>query len=216
MARLCKSCGMKNSFGSRYCEECGQKLEVKLEVPVIKKPIQVNKNAIITLFSIITLICLLIVIISSFGSIEQSLDLYFRGVQKNITEDLMSAFPKKVERLFTEKSIIDDIRYEDFKTKFDEDYAYNYDRYGERFRVRYTIKVKEYWSKEEINLHKKQLYDIWRIPKSSVKDIITVNLHVVLRGSGQEQSYTMAVDMLKIYGKWYIYPDYDAILHPIR
>ncbi|HQM96719.1 MAG: zinc ribbon domain-containing protein [Clostridia bacterium] len=216
MARLCKNCGTNNSFGSRYCEECGQKLEVRLEVPTIKKPVKVNKNAIITLSAFITVIMLLILIINSFGSIEQSLDMYFRGIQKNQIENFIASFPPQVENIFTQKSIIDGIRYEDFKSSFDEDYAYNYNKFGERFRVRYSIKVKEYWSREEINLQKTQLYDIWRIPKTSVKDIITVNLQVTLRGESQEQTYTMALDMIKIHGKWYVYPDYDAFMHPIR
>ncbi len=216
MARLCKNCGTNNSFGSRYCEECGQKLEVRLDMPVIKKPVKLERNVMIRLIVISVSVLLVIFLINSLSNIDRPLDLYFRGVQKNVIEDFISAFPPQVEKIFVDNSIIDDIPYEYFKTKFDQDYAYNYNIYGERFRVRYTVKVKEYWSKEEINTQKTQLYDIWRIPKASIKDIITVNLQITLRGSGQEQSYTMTLDMIKIYGKWYVYPDYDAFMHPVR
>ena len=71
---------------------------------------------------------------------------------------------------------------------------------------------------KNISLKKKSaqkilLYDIWGIPKTSVKDIITVNVRVTLRGDSREESYTMALDMVKIYGRWYVYPDYDAFMH---
>ena len=211
--RLCKNCGTNNSFGSRYCEECGQKLEIKLEFPKIKKPLQINKNAIITLLIFVVVTVLLILLISSSGRVEQSLDLYFSALQKNQMERFIDAFPPQVEKVFTPGSKIDNIKHEDFRMTFDEDYADNLARFGNRFRVRYTVKVKEYWSKEEINSRKIQLYDIWGIPKTSVKDIITVNLRVTLRGDRQEQSYTMALDMVKIRGRWYVYPDYDAFMH---
>lgn len=211
--RLCKNCGTNNSFGSRYCEECGQKLEIKLEFPKIKKPLQINKNAIITLLIFLVVTVLLILLISSSGRVEQSLDLYFSALQKNQMERFIDAFPPQVEKVFTPGSKIDNIKHEDFRMTFDEDYADNLARFGNRFRVRYTVKVKEYWSKEEINAQKILLYDIWGIPKTSVKDIITVNVRVTLRGDSREESYTMALDMVKIYGRWYVYPDYDAFMH---
>ncbi|MFA5342271.1 MAG: hypothetical protein WC332_10905, partial [Clostridia bacterium] len=184
-------------------------------MPAIKKPVKLERSVIIRLIIISVSIFLLISFISSFGNIDRPLNMYYRGIQKNEINDFINAFPPQVEKIFIDKSVIDNIPYEDFKTKFDQDYANNYNIYGERFRVRYTVKVKEYWSKEEINAQKNNLYDIWRIPKSSVKDIITVNLQIVLRGSGNEQSYTMTHDMIKIYGKWYVYPDYDAFMNPI-
>jgi len=216
MARVCKNCGTKNSFGSRYCEECGQKLESSIDIANIKKPIKASRKMIISLVLLVISVVLLTLVFSSFGSMDNVLDKYFRGLQKNVISDFIEAFPPQISKSFTASVTVGDISYDEFLRSFDKQYADFYSVYGQRFRIRYTVSIKEHWAIEEVSKAKDQLFDMWRIPKASVKDIITVILQVTVKGEGQQQNATVSIDMVKIRGKWFVYPDYDAFMNPIK
>lgn len=216
MARICKYCGSRNSFGSRYCEECGQKLEVKIDLSVLKKPIVASRNVVKTIILVIIALVLFVLILSSIGSVGKTLDTYYRGVQKNRVSDFMDSFPDRATKLLIQNLSVGDVKYNEFTQIFDQNYAQYLFTYGQDFRIRYNITVKEHWSKGEITNAKAKLFDTWNIPKTSVKKIITVNLNVTIKGEGREQSSNVLLDMIKIYGKWYVYPNYDAFIHPIN
>ncbi|MFA7673103.1 MAG: zinc ribbon domain-containing protein [Clostridia bacterium] len=216
MAQICKNCGSRNSFGSRYCEECGQKLAAKINLSFLKKPFVKKESKIATAVVVIILIAVVLAITSGSGNVENTLDMYFRGVQKNDIGSFLDAFPKQAIVNFTGWGAVASLDYEDFITEFNRVYNSMDQRYGERFRIRYSILVKEYWKNDEdVKDVKQNLYDIWGIPKISVKEVMTLNILVTVRGNGLIDETEVELDMIKINNKWYIRPDNDAFMSPI-
>jgi ribosomal protein L40E len=216
MAQICKNCGSRNSFGSRYCEECGQKLAAKINLSFLKKPFVKKESKIAAAVIVIILLGVVLAIASGSGNVENTLDMYFRGVQKNDMESFLEAFPKQAVVNFSGWGAIGSLDYEDFVTGFNSEYSSLKQRYGERLRIRYTILVKEYWkNNEDVKDAKQNLYDIWGIPKISVKEVMTLNISVTVRGNGLTDEKEVELDMIKINNKWYIRPDNDAFMSPI-
>ncbi len=215
MARICKSCGSTNSFGSRFCEECGQKLEVKINVSTIKTKFNVNRNFTFTLIAIIVAILLLSMISNSIFGLDQSLHKYFRAIEKNDIELFLKAFPKQTQLLLNQKESFGDLSYEEASKNLDTIYNTFMNDHGENYRLRFKVRAKEYWPKFRISSAKDYLFETWTIPKRRVNKVISLTINMELKGKGYKEDYIISLKALKLGSKWYVYPENNSLFFKI-
>jgi len=210
MSKFCTNCGNQIEEGAAVCSQCGTKVEAETAVKAKFDPIAWFKGLDQTVryitLGVVGVLVIAIVLISAFsgGGYTKPVDNFFDGFISGDADKMMKAFPEEVVEELEDSDYFD---LDDIEDMLDELVDELEDEYGKRVKFSYKVEEKDSLSEKKLDALKDELKDSYGISKKDVKDAMTLELEMTIKGSEDKDSEDMEMTVVKIGGKWYLSPD---------
>lgn len=235
MALFCTNCGAQLPEETNTCPNCNTVVEaapVAAEAPaaeekkeakkidlsdtVAKVMAFIKKNPVVSGLiagGVVLVLVVLIVLGAVLGSVkgyEKTLKNYTKMLKGDVTYESIEAMAPEAYWDYMEEEYELDLK-EQVEELLEEDYLEEMkeeleDDYGKNFRVSYKVTDEDELDKDDLNDIRDSLKEKYDIPKKSVTKGYELEVEFSIKGSEDEDSDEMDLTVIKIDGKWYIYP----------
>ncbi len=227
---FCPNCGNNNPDDSKFCENCGSKLEA--QAPTMEEPAgdsyvppcepvytapaggSAAKSLVPVVAGIVAVIAVVAVVLSlgifkhgSEKTLEKMLKATVKGDGKTMYE--LSVDPYRLEYMLDndymdyddEQDVIDE-----YKDRAEDKLDDLEDEYGTRLKASVEIKKVTKYDKDDIETLAEYLSDlkVYDYPEDALQDVRVIKCRTTIKGSEDEDSETEEIVLNKIDGKWYM------------
>ena len=202
MSKFCEHCGSELKDNDKVCPNCGAAVEGTAAKKDVKNANanteKVEKNNVKTIAIVggiaVVVIIVLIVIFSLFsGAYKSPIKNYFAGVQKTNTKTYLKAYPEFM------RDDLEDTYSEEFLEKRMESLE---KKYGDKVKLPYKVVDKIRMTEDELKDIKDDLDEKYDDEKIKITSGYKVCVKLKVKGSDEEETNFMPLEVLKINGKW--------------
>lgn len=210
---FCEKCGRENPAGAKFCESCGNPMEVAVEENPVQSPIESmvggikKKNKVIGLG--VVAVVVIVLLLAIFGA--------FRSGAVVVTERYLTGLTKYDAKKMYKASeacpylVDEDMDKEDLRDELEERQEYLDDAKAEakeeKIKVSFkNVKKRESYKRSEVKkiaAYMDEMYD-YDTEEYPLNAVARVKATVITKEDGDKDSTTQEFITVKVKGKWYV------------
>lgn len=210
---FCEKCGKENPAGAKFCEACGNSMEITVEANPVQSPIENMvggiKKGIQSYWPYVVAVVAIVLLLAIFGT--------FRSGAVKVTERYLTGMTKyNAQKMYKASEacpylVDEDMDKEDLRDELEERQEYLDDAKAEakeeKIKVSFkNVKKRESYKRSEVKKIAKYLdemygYDTEEYPLTAVA---RVKATLITKEDGDRDSTTKEFITVKVKGKWYV------------